>query len=329
MIAHKNKNVTDLLQEKLNLKRQSARAYASQIRKLYTEMKRTGDIDLKFLDADTVVKRVRDISNVGQRKNMSSAALAGARATNLSQKRQNQYREVMMTADLHYKQWAGSGKRTKNFTGDATVLWKAIRTLHKKAGRVLTAKGIFRRDTHTYGDMVSIQQFIYCKLLSHFEPRRLEYASLRFITPAKLELFSKTEKAGFNYILMAPKTWRLVWNSYKTSRTYGEQSFDIPTGLKTTLRKLHAILEKRVPAGWVFFTRNNHHMSRSTFSKFVKELFRMFMGKPYTQNTVRSIRVSSMFAKAPATKKLLELQQGMGSTLETLALNYRVPQNQS
>ena len=67
-------------------------------------------------------------------------------------------------------------------------------------------------------------------------------------------------------------------------------------------------------------------MSHSSFSKFIKTVFSTYMGKPYTQNVIRSIRVSSLFKDAPSTKALLEAQAGMGSNLATLALNYRVPQ---
>ena len=77
VLATRNKVLIEPLQDKLNLKRQSARAYASQIRKLHTLMNVPGSLTFEFLDSDKAVKRVADIINVGQRKNMASAALAG------------------------------------------------------------------------------------------------------------------------------------------------------------------------------------------------------------------------------------------------------------
>ena len=103
---------------------------------------------------------------------------------------------------------------------------------------------------------------------------------------------------------MTPKKWQLVYNKYKTASSYGPQTYSIPPGLKTTLKKIHAVFSKRVPEGWLFFTRSNRPMSHSSFSKFVKTVFQTYMGKPYTQNVIRSIRVSALFKNAPSTQSL-------------------------
>ena len=327
MLPAKNKALINPLVEKLNIKRKSARAYASQIRRIFTDMKVSGPISFRFLDSDKAVKHVAAIDNVGRRKNMATAALAGARAGDMSKARQSQFRDVMFSADKGYKQWIASGTRNKGFSGNAEVLWKQIKDLHKKVGRVVTAKNLFKRSSHTFNELLILQHFAYCKLISQFEPRRLEYSSLRFLTPDKLKVFSDAERKGMNYILMAKRgRWKLVYNSYKTSRTYGAQTFDIPPGLKTTFKKIERIFSTRVPAGWLFFSRNNRALSRSSFSKFVKVLFQTYVGKNWTQNTVRSIRVSALFKDAPPTKELIATQEGMGSNLATLNLNYRVPQ---
>ena len=326
MLAPKNKELIEVLQKALKIKRPSARSYASLIRRLHTDLKQEGPLELGFLDKDATVKHVAAIANVGRRKNQAVAALAGARAADHPKKRQNEYRTIMLSADSDYKKWASSGTRQKGFSGDAAKLWKDVRNLHKKVGRVVTAKNLFKRKTHTYEDLVVLQQFVYAKLLSNFEPRRLELSSLRFLKPEQLGLFTATETKQLNYILMTPKKWQLVYNKYKTASSYGPQTYSIPPGLKTTLKKIHAVFSKRVPEGWLFFTRSNRPMSHSSFSKFVKTVFQTYMGKPYTQNVIRSIRVSALFKNAPSTQSLLDAQSGMGSNLSTLAINYRVPQ---
>ena len=52
MLKPKNNVITTKLQERLNIKRPSARAYASLIRRLFNETKQTGDLNLQFLDSD-------------------------------------------------------------------------------------------------------------------------------------------------------------------------------------------------------------------------------------------------------------------------------------
>ncbi len=194
MLAPKNQQLIETLQSKLKIKRPSARSYASLIRRLHTDLKQTGPLSLDFLNRDASVKHVAAIDNVGRRKNQSVAALAGTRAAGHPLKRQNEYRSIMLSADADYKRWASSGTRQKGFSGDAAKLWKSIRNLHKKVGRIVTAKNLFKRKEHTYEDLVVLQQFVYAKLLSAFEPRRLELSSLRFLTPDQLGLFTATEK---------------------------------------------------------------------------------------------------------------------------------------
>lgn len=181
MLPAKNKVLIGPLEDKLKLKRKSARAYASQIRRIFTEMKVAGPLSFAFLDSDKTVKHVADITNVGRRKNLASAALAGTRAAAMSQSRQQKYREVMMSADKDYRIWSASGTRKKGFSGEAAVLWKQVKSLHKKIGRVVSAKNLFKRATHTFADLLILQHFVYCKFLHH-EPRRLEYSKPQPVT---------------------------------------------------------------------------------------------------------------------------------------------------
>ena len=324
VLVAKNKVLIDALQTKLGLKRQSARAYASQIRKMSTMMNVPEPISFAFLDKDATVQRVADIVNVGQRKNMASALLAGTRAADMSEVRQNKYRKVMMSADADYRTWAASGTRSKGFVGDAAALYKKIKGLHKQVGRVITAKKLYKRTSLTFNELVVLQQMVYCKLLHFYEPRRLELASLRFITPEQLTVFTPAEQKQMNYIL-TPKRgrWTLVYSSYKTSKTYGQQRFDVTPGFKSTLLKIKRVFAERVPAGWIFFSHNGKPMGQSAFSKFVKDFFKTYMGKPWTSNTVRSIRVSALFKDAAPARELIAAQTGMASNLATLNLNYR------
>ena len=324
VIAAKNKVLIDALQEKLGIKRQSARAYASQIRKMATSMNVPEPLSFAFLDKDNTVRQVAAITNVGQRKNMASALLAGTRAAEMSEERQNKYRKVMMSADADYRTWAASGTRSKGFGGDPAVLYKKVKSLHKQVGRIITAKKLFKRKNLTFAELVVLQQMVYCKLLHFYEPRRLELATLRFISPAQLATFSPAEQKKSNYILTpARKRWTLVYNSYKTARTYGQQRFEITPGFKSTLLKIQRAFVERVPTGWIFFTHNGKPMGSSAFSKFVKDFFKTFVGKPWTSNTIRSIRVSALFKDSAPARELIAAQTGMASNLATLNLNYR------
>ena len=328
-IPAKNTFLTDLLERKLGVKRQSARSYASQLRKLFNMGKHEGELRIPmFLDSDKTVRTVRSIVNVGQRKNMAVAALSGSRAADLSQKRKDQYRKIMLSADQDYKNWAKSGVRNKGFTGSAEQHWKAIMTLHKKIGKVVSTLQLYKRAELTHEEVVILQELVYARLLYHYEPRRLEAATLRFISPEQLTQLTTEDEEELNYILTGKK-WTIVWNKYKTRKTYGRQEYPIPPGFKTVLRKIKNSLYEANPTGLIFFNRSGRQMGFSQFSQFIKRIFMKYLNKKWTQNTVRSIRISTLFKDAPSTRALLNAQEGMGSAITTQLMHYRVPQTKN
>ena len=320
----KNTVITDLLQSKLHVKRNSARSYASQLRKLFSLVKSDGTMDnLRFLDTDEAVKVVASLSPASRKKNMAVAALSGARAAEFSQKRMNQYREIMLTADQQYLKYARSGVR-KKFTGSAKEHWKAITSMHKTISRVVSSRQLYKRQGLNHEEVIILQQLVYARLLAHFEPRRLEYVTLRFLSPEQIQEIGDT--SSFNYIRTGPKQWTLVYNIYKTSKTYGRQEYQVPSGFRTVLKKVQRSLALVEPSGIIFFNRSGRQMGFSAFSQFIKNTFKTYLNRSFTQNTVRSIYISSVFAGLPSTEKLLDMQKNMGSAITTQLTHYRVPQ---
>ena len=63
-------------------------------------------------------------------------------------------------------------------------------------------------------------------------------------------------------------------------------------------------------------------LSKSQFSSFVKSVFQKYAGKPWTQNTVRSIKISSVWK--PGTENPLQLAREMGHNVQTAILHYKL-----
>ena len=64
-------------------------------------------------------------------------------------------------------------------------------------------------------------------------------------------------------------------------------------------------------------------MSRDSFSKFVTKVFRTYMGKQWSQNTIRSIKVSSVWKDSIKTIEALELAEDMAHDVRTAMQHYR------
>ena len=64
-------------------------------------------------------------------------------------------------------------------------------------------------------------------------------------------------------------------------------------------------------------------MSRDIFSRFVSSVFNTYMGRHWTQNTIRSIKVSSVWKDSIKTIDALKISEEMGHDPRTAMLHYR------
>ena len=72
--------------------------------------------------------------------------------------------------------------------------------------------------------------------------------------------------------------------------------------------------------GFLFLTKRWKPMSHAQFSLFVKWVFQTYANKNWSQNTIRSIKVSSTWSPGVNPIKLAE---EMGHSLKTAVLHYK------
>ena len=299
-----------------NNKERTAKVYAASLRRIYKEVykKPLEDATLAFLRTQKVFNYVKKIVNLTRRKNAATSVVQGLKATKAPEKTIAKFRELMMSADKDYQQFLVSGKRRRPFD-DAEAAWKQIIELHKVVGKEIEGRRLWDvGERVTAGEYRVLMAWIYLKWLSSgLAPRRLEYAETQFTTPKAYA----QEKTG-NYVVMGKR--RYTWNlhKFKTIDRYGPQIFVIPGPLKAALNKIKPIVFAKSDKGFIFLNNKFKPLSRSQFSAFVKWIFKKYLGKNWTQNTVRSIKVSSVWT--PTTENPLKLAKAMGHDLKTAAL---------
>lgn len=310
----KNIVLIDRFEKALKVKRSTARVYASAIGSLARKMNESIE-DLSWLTKKKYLKHVGDINNLTSRKNLAAALIAGLKSTD-EHTVIEKYREILMKADKDHTKFLQSGKRTKPFK-NADKQWTRIKTLWKKVSTVVSAQKLFDR-----GESISPAQFrllqtlVYLKFLADLPVRRLEYADTRYVDAAP------TERG--NYIITYKnKPW--VWSIgvYKTYKRYGKQDFVIPAGLKKILTKYRPIVRAKNVKEYLFLNARWSQMSRDTFSKFVASVFKTFLGKRWTQNVIRSIKISSVWKDSIKTIEALQMAEQMGHDVTTALTFYR------
>lgn len=142
-----------------------------------------------------------------------------------------------------------------------------------------------------------IQMFIILSLLGgiFIPPRRaMDYC-----------LFKKVKDTDdFNYMFKN----KLVFNKYKTAKTYGQQTIDLPKELKAILVKWI----KRNPTEWLLF--DSHHQPLTSVK--LNQRFEKLFGKKCAINSLRHSYLSDKYSEhIPMRRELAQDFKDMGSSV--------------
>lgn len=313
--AHDNKDLTKKLEVALKVKHTTARVYASSIRQLSTLIKIPFEgADIEWLKRRKVVNYLNSVVNLTRRKNLASGAIAGLKLLG-NQKIINDYREILMQADKDHKSFLMSGKRKKRFK-NADKQWNMLRGLWKKVSAIVNAKRLWSKGESVSGQEYKLLiQLVYLKFIADMPVRRLEYAETRFATePDKVS----------NLIITGKGPWRWRLSNYKTFKNFGTQEYKITSGLKKLLQKIKPIAKAKNNDGYIFLNTRWTPMTRSTFSTFVINTLKTYTTKKrWSQNTIRAIKVSSVWKDSIKTIEALKVSEEMAHDPRTALVYYR------
>ncbi len=132
-------------------------------------------------------------------------------------------------------------------------------------------------------------------------PRRLDYINM--IVTDELNPADKDH----NYLVVRPKMMKMIFNVYKTSHTYGQQSFRVG-------KDLRGILKDRVKVGEYLLT--NPHLggvfTEAQFSNYLSRLTKKLVGKEASATAFRHAFIANFLSTNPTTdqRKAISLQMG-------------------
>ena len=127
-----------------------------------------------------------------------------------------------------------------------------------------------------------------------------------------------------NILLMEQqKPIKLIYNVYKTSKTYGKQEFDIPKSLQNILLKFFEKTLKNIETGQFLFAGKNGKKLLNFTTK-VQDAFMVYTGKPLSLNLLRHSFITELLSKkrTPAEKK--KYAYAMGHSVQQQALYDRI-----
>jgi hypothetical protein len=202
------------------LSKSSVNTYGSILRSLHRQLQGTDEVDPSFFEnSQLIFDHLKEVPP-SKRKTVLSALVIITDGDE-----QKKYRELMMDDIGSHRKEIELQKKTPQQEQN----WVTRDEIEKKYKLYeKQAAALFKKDKLTNKEIQQYQQFVILALLGgkHIVPRRAkDYVDMK--------IRGDIDKDKDNYI----DKKALVYNSYKTAKTYGKQTVALPTKLKNILNK--------------------------------------------------------------------------------------------
>lgn len=270
----------------------SLTTYTSILRSLYKKVFDTNKIDFdKFNDTNKVLKYLEELPP-NKRKTILSALVV---ITD-----NKLYRDQMLQDVKDYNHEIS--KQEKTDTQEANwVTQDEVVSMFEELKK--NSNLIYKKTNKTINDLQVLQNFIVLALFTLIPPRRSkDYVDFKI---------KNIDKDKDNYL----EKGKLVFNSYKTAKTYGRQEVAIP-------KELSAILNKWIkvnPTDYLLFDTNMNPLSSV---KLNQRFNRIFDGKKVSVNNIRHSYLTDKYAENMKTQKAMATDMQQMGTSTNMATNY-------
>jgi hypothetical protein len=286
----------DDIKEYVNKKRptlsaSSINTYSSILKNLYKRVFDDDKYDLKKFDDPTkVIEFLKDMPP-NKRKTILSALVIITE--------NGKYRELMMDDVKDYNKEIET--QTKSETQKEN--WVSADDIKEMVDELRSNADLLYKKKHlTPTDLQHIQSFIIMVLLSgiYIPPRRSkDYVDF---------LIADVDKSKNNYL----EKNKMYFNSYKTAKTYGCQTIDVPPILAKILKKWISVN----PTKYLLFDSNLHQLSSVKLNQRINKIFD---GKKVSVNNFRHTFLTDKFGHTMEQKKQIDnTMKEMGSSSNML-----------
>lgn len=267
----------------------SLTTYTSILRSLYKKLYGNEKIDYsKFNNADKILEYLKDLTP-NKRKTILSALVI---ITD-----NKKYRDQMLEDVRDHNKEISKQEKTET-QQENWVTQNEVENMFNSLKQ--NANMIYKKGNITNNDLQIIQNFIILALFKLIAPRRSkDYVDFKI---------KNINKDTDNYM----EKGKFVFNSYKTSKTYGRQEVAIPRELTTIMNKWIKVN----PTDYLLFDSN---MNPLTAVKFNQRFNRIFDGKKISTNALRHSYLTEKFGDQIAKKKEMNnTMTDMGSSISQI-----------
>lgn len=281
---------------KPNISASSLKTYMSLLKNLYKKNKELHDVEGAWYNRQALIMDLIKDRPLSTRKTIYSALISVADNKDLYQA------ELLKEAAMYEAQQKEQRKTEVQEANWET--YEQVKTLYEDMYK--RVKSLLKRSELSEPDFIAVQDFIILSLTSGYwiPPRRsMDWTYMRLRNPNK-EMDNFIEKGHF------------VFQTYKTSKTYKEQTVVIPKGLKAIINQ------------WAKINKGNNMLVSSpqtpeiamTNVQLTRRLNNMF-GKKISTSMLRHIYLTEMMKDVPPLLDMEQRAKDMGHSI-TEAMKY-------
>lgn len=231
-----------------NISKSSVKTYSSILRNLYKKVFEKDDIDIDDFEKSEKILRHLKTLEPNKRKTILSALVV---ITD-----NKDYRTQMLDDIKDYNKEQSKQEKNEKQVNN----WVSQDDVNQLFSKLQTnAKHLYKKPELNNNDLQEIQNFIIISLLGgvFIPPRRSkDYTEFKI---------KNIDKSKDNYI----EKNKFVFNTYKTAKTYGMQSVDIPHGLKLIIKKWLKVN----PTDYLLFDSSLNKLSNVKLNQRINKLF--------------------------------------------------------
>lgn len=286
-----------LLQRRPNLSEGSLKTYNSIIKSIHRDVYGTDVInDLTGFNNTDLILQSLENKSPSKRKTYLSALVV---LTN-NEGYRNQMNKDISEYNREIEKQRMTPTQAENWI-EKDDIQKTYDKLEKRA------KEIYKKPNKSTADLQEIQNFIIIALLGGIliAPRRaLDYTNFKL---------SDVDETKDNYY--DATNHKFIFNSYKTSKTYGKQEVPVPVKLRNIIKKW----KTANPTDYLLFDTN---MNPLTAVKLNQRMNKIFDGKKIAVNQMRHTYLTSQYKNTRQEGKKLERTMELMGSSANMADNY-------
>lgn len=283
--------------DRSNIKENSLNAYVSNINKVFKEVF-DGDIDVKHFNQFIKVRKYVETLTPATRKNIIIAIVILLRAYKSAPGIQAKYKKYFEELALEYEN--NANKQLKSEKDEKNWITKAEIDVRLKD----LEKQISEMDMNNLNrlDKDIIQQHLVVSLYigEHIPPMRNDYAGMRI---------SSDDLKIDNYVNMDSK--QIILNQYKTDKTYGQKTIDIPP-------HIHGLMKR-----WLKYNESGYLLvnikafDQMTKNGLTKYIYKIFKPRKVSTTILRKVYLSTKYPVIYNRKDMKDDAYVMGHSIDT------------